>query len=178
MLENDLVKCTSTSTSNWAGNIKRCLESCGFQDVWTDGVVNEASFLSLFKRKMVERFQEEWHTKIFNSDRFATYRIFKLLHGAEKYLNDITIKKFRDALVRLRFGINELKVNKRYESQNIVNENCAFCPGFLEDETHFLFHCLVYTSIRQKYIAEFTDQEVPPLLKTLLKFRLVLFLGK
>ena len=116
---------------------------------------------------MLERFQEEKHTKIFNSDRFVTYRIFKLLHGAEKYLNDITIKKFRDALVRLRFGIKELKVNKRYESQNIVNKNCAFCPGFLEDETHFLFHCPVYTAIRQQYIAEFTDQEVPPLLKTL-----------
>ena len=91
MLENDLVKCTSISTSNWARNIKYCLESYGFQDVWTDGVVNETSFLSLFKRKMVERFQEEWHTKIFNSDIFAMYRIFKLLHRAEKYLDDITI---------------------------------------------------------------------------------------
>ena len=70
---------------------------------------------------------------------------------------------------RLRFGINELRVNKRYESQNIVNKNCAFCPGFLEDEIHFLFHCPVYTTIRQKYIAEFTNQEVPPLLKTLLE---------
>ena len=91
MLENDLDMNTSTSTSNWAGNIKHCLESYGFQDIWTDGAVNEASFPSLFKRKMVERFKVEWHTKIFNSDRFATYRIFKLLHGAEKYLNDITI---------------------------------------------------------------------------------------
>ena len=118
---------------------------------------------------MLERFQEEKHTKIFNSDRFVTYRIFKLLHGAEKYLNDITIKTFRDALVTLRYWINEVKVNKRCESQNIVNQNCAFCPGFLEDETNFLFHCPVYTTIRQKYIAEFIDQEVPPLLKTLLE---------
>ena len=118
---------------------------------------------------MVERFQEEWHTKIFNSDRFATYRIFKLLHGAEKYLNDITIKKFRDALVRLRFAINEIKLNERYESQNIVNKNCTICPDILEDETHFLFHYPVYTAIRQKYIAKFSDQEVPPLLKTLLE---------
>ena len=53
MLENDLVKCTSTSTSNWAGNIKHCQESYGFQDVWTDGVVNEASFLSLFLKKSI-----------------------------------------------------------------------------------------------------------------------------
>ena len=40
MLENDLDMYTSTSTSNWAGNIKHCLESYGFQDLWTDGAVN------------------------------------------------------------------------------------------------------------------------------------------
>ena len=31
ILENDLGKYTSTCTSNWAGNIKHCLESYGFQ---------------------------------------------------------------------------------------------------------------------------------------------------
>ena len=51
----------------------------------------------------------------------------------------------------------------------IVNKNSTFCPGILEDETHFLFRCPVYTTIRQKYIAEFIDQEVPPLLKTFLE---------
>ena len=99
---------------------------------------------------MVERFQEEWHTKISNSDRFSTYRSFKSIHVAEKYLNDITIKKFRDTLIRLRFGINELKVNKRYGSDNVTNKNCSFCPGPLEDESHFLYHCPVYSAIRQK----------------------------
>ena len=123
MLENDIDMYTSTSTSNWAGDIKQCLESYGFQDVWTVGAVNEASFLSLFKRKMVERFQEEWHTKIFNSDRFATYSIYSS-HFTEQN-NTSTIKKFQDASVRLRFGIDEIKVNKRYESQNIANKNCT-----------------------------------------------------
>ena len=106
---------------------------------------------------MVERFQEEWHTKISNSARFSTYCSFKSIHAAEKYLNDITIKKFRDTLIRLRFGINELKVNKHYGSDNVTNKNCSFCAGLLEDESHFLFHCPVYSAIRQKYIAEFTE---------------------
>ena len=116
---------------------------------------------------MVERFQEEWHTKISNSDRFSTYRSFKSIHVAEKYLNDITIKTFRDTLIRLRFGINELKVNKRYGSDNVTNKNCSFCPGLLEDESHFLFHCPVYPAIRLKYIAEFT--EMPRTLNQLLE---------
>ena len=115
---------------------------------------NETAFLSAFKCKMIEGFQQEWYSKVSSSERFATYCTFKSSHVAETYLNDITIKKkFRDALVRLRFGINELRVNKRYESENIVNKDCAFCPGILEDETHFLFHCPLYSSIRHKHIS-------------------------
>ena len=66
-------------------------------------------------------------------------------------------------------GINELRVNKGYESENTVNKDCAFCPGSLEDETQFLFHCLLYSSIRHKHIAEFMDQEALPTLKVLLE---------
>ena len=70
-------------------------------------------------------------------------------------------------MIRLRFGINELKVNKRYGSDNVTNKNCSFCPGLVEDESHFLFHCPVYSAIRQKYIAEFT--EMPRTLNQLLE---------
>ena len=59
--------------------------------------------------------------------------------------------------------MNELKVNKRYGSDNVTNKNCSF----LEDESHFLLHCPVYSAIRQKYIAEFT--EMPQALNQLLE---------
>ena len=66
---------------------------------------------------MIQRFKLEWSTKILNSDRFATYLLFKSVHQAEKYLNDITVKKFRDTLIRLRLGINELGVSKRFQPE-------------------------------------------------------------
>ena len=119
---------------------------------------------------MIERFQQEWYSKMSSSEIFAIYCTFKSSHVAETYLDDITIRRFRGALVRLRFGINELRrVNKRYECENIVNKECAFCPGILEDETHFLFHCPLYSSIRHKHIAEFMAQEALPTLKVLLE---------
>ena len=85
---------------------------------------------------MIQRFKLEWSTKISNSDRFATYLLFKSVHQAEKYLNDITIKIFKDTLIRLRLGINELGVNKRFQPEN-ATKTCPFCPGVLEDELHF-----------------------------------------
>ena len=42
-------------------------------------------------------------------------------------------------------------MSKRYESENIVNKECGLCPGILEDKTHFLFHCPLYSSIRHKH---------------------------
>ena len=107
--------------------------------------------------------QKKKKKKKSNSDRFSTYRRVKSIHVAEKYLNDITITKFRDTLIRLCFGINELKVNERYGSDNVTNKNCSF----LEDESHFLLHCPVYSAIRHKYIAEFT--EMPHTLNQLLE---------
>ena len=81
---------------------------------------------------------------------------------SETYLNDITIKKkLRDALVRLRFGINELRVNKRYESENIVNKDCATNLKTLLTKTvlsvqpfsktkrtsYFIVHCILQLDI-------------------------------
>jgi hypothetical protein len=164
MLQND-IETNHSIKHNWAGDIKACLDSYGFHTTWTNGVGNEAAFLALFKRKMLDRFQQEWCTKISNSERFATYRIFKSVHNVERYLNDITIKKFRDSLVRMRLGLNELNVNKRYQS-DAVSKDCVFCPQILEDEYHFLFSCPVYADIRYKHIAEFFDCDPETALKS------------
>ena len=138
MLKNSLDTNTTHKNRNWAGSIKDCLESHGFHAVWTDGrVENEKAFLSAFKKRMIERFKQEWFDKISESERFSTYFSFKTVHQLETYLNnDITIKKFRDTLIRLRLGVNDLGVNKRFLCDSFVNKNCPFCPDILEDESH------------------------------------------
>ena len=86
-------------SSDWARNIKNCLKTNGFQDVWTEGRVNhEAAFLSPLRQQMI-RFKQEWSTKISNSDIFSTYRLFKSVHQPDNYHNDITVNTFRDTLI-------------------------------------------------------------------------------
>ena len=106
---------------------------------------------------MIGRFREEWYSKISTSDRFSAYQVFKVTHQKEKYLDSITIKKFRDALLKLRLGICEIGVNERYQPTNIVSPNCPFCKNNLENEYHFLFNFPLYSDIRLKYIPTFTD---------------------
>ena len=73
-------------------------------------------FFSPSGKKMIERFELERSAKISDSDRFSTYHIFKSVLQAGKYFNDITIKKFRDTLIRLRLGINEMGLNKLFST--------------------------------------------------------------
>ena len=100
----------------------------------------------------MERFKQEWFTKISESERCPTYFSFKTVHQLETYLNAITIKKFRNTLIRLRLGINDLGVNKRFLCDSFVNKNCPLCPDILEDESHFLFCCPTY-DVRRKYLS-------------------------
>ena len=84
MLQNDL-EANHYINYNWAGAIKACLDSYGLHTSWTGGVAgNQAAFLPLFKRTMLDRFQREWGTNMSNSDRFATYRSLKASHNIEK----------------------------------------------------------------------------------------------
>ena len=55
---------------------------------------------------------------------------------------------FRDTLTRLKLGINDLGVKKRFLCDSFVNENWPFCPDILEDESHFLFCCPAYDDVR------------------------------
>ena len=148
---------------NWACSIKRCLDVCGFSYVWLNGgVVHEKAFLRAFRQRLIDCHKQEWFSKIMESDRFSTYCSFKSLLQPERYLTYITINKFRNIFVKLRLGIIDLNVNKRY---NAVPNMCPFCPS-VENELHFLLHCPKYQELREKYILKyFTDKvHVPPLM--------------
>eukprot|EP00745_Piridium_sociabile_P018413 TRINITY_DN27645_c0_g1_i3.p1 TRINITY_DN27645_c0_g1~~TRINITY_DN27645_c0_g1_i3.p1 ORF type:complete len:295 (+),score=15.40 TRINITY_DN27645_c0_g1_i3:814-1698(+) len=125
---------SNSKVAGWLQGIKDCLVSHGFQDVWSQGrIQNEKAFLLSLKVKMIAEFKQEWERKITSSERFTVYRTFKHNHQPERYLNDLLIKKFRDSLIRLRLGLNELGINKRYQQEIPNNHMCPFCHNTLED---------------------------------------------
>ena len=66
----------------------------------------------------------------------------------------ITIKKFRDILIRLWLEIIELGDNKRFKCDSFVIKNCSPCQNILEDKPHLLFCSPAYADIRRKYLWE------------------------
>ena len=146
--------------ADWYAGVRKCVTENGFISIWENGgTVNEKEFLKNLKESLIRTFQAEWQERIQTSDRFAFYWTFKRQCYQESYLNDITIKKFRDAVIRFRMGLNSLKINKRYNS-TFENKLCPFCPTRDEDENHFMFICPEYEDIREKYLSKHFDLEM------------------
>ena len=146
--------------TDWYAGVSKCVTENGFISIWENGgTVNEKEFLKNLKESLIITFQAEWQERIQTSDRFAFYWTFKRQCYQESYLNDITIKKFRDAVIRFRMGLNSLKINKRYNS-TFENKLCPFCPTRDEDENHFMFICPEYEDIREKYLSKHFDLEM------------------
>jgi len=141
---------------NWAKTVEECLCKMGFGYVWKNGGnINENGFVQSLKQRLRDCYRQEWHSRIGNSDRFIMYGSFKSVLEAERYLNNVNIKKFRDAFIRFRFGINELRANRRFQKEQDNENQCPFCTNVVENEEHFLLHCYLYDDIRSKYLKSY-----------------------
>ena len=85
------------------------------------------------------------------------YRTFKDTIQTEDYLCHLNIKKFRDVFVRFRMGINELKNNVHNRAETDSDKSCPFCTA-VEDEKHFLVHCPMYNSLRERYTSPYLQR--------------------
>ena len=145
-----LLNSTIKSGRNWAESIKHCLCRLGFGYAWLNsGVGDEKRFLTQLKQRLKDCQVQDWVAKNTSSERYLWYATFKRSFGLEEYINGVEIKKFRDVLIRFRFGINDLNNNKRY--CGITNTNCPWCDE-CENEQHFLIKCPVYNAVREKFL--------------------------
>ena len=82
------------------------------------------------------------------STRFDMYILLKTSVRYETYLDFVRVKCFRDALIRFRLGITELKTHKHIYILHVADNNCPFCEAVEENEYHFLFRCEKCETVR------------------------------
>ena len=146
---------TRPTKHNWASLIKSTLALLVYHYVWqAQGVGNSKAFLSELKQRLSDNFQQNWHERLSNSTR-ATFYINISSFNFQSYLNVVNIRKFRQALTKLRVSSHRLEIEAgRWTKPQITpreNRLCKQC-NVLEDEFHFLFECSLYSNIRQQNI--------------------------
>ena len=87
-----------------------------------------------------------------------TYALFKKEKGLERYLTDIKNISVRTKVTKFRLSNHKLMIEVG-RHQGIEDEKqrfCPFCPQDVENESHFLFSCPVYTFQRNTLLDPIT----------------------
>ena len=90
----------------WTYRVKELLCRNRFGDVWLQQNVEHLNrFVSIFKQRLLDQFQQDWIDSITSTERFQFYSNFKHSIHAEKYIDFIQLRCFR-----VIFGISPISV--------------------------------------------------------------------
>jgi len=143
---------------NWVSKVKGVLSKLGFYEVWLQqGAGNTNVFLSLVKQRISDIYIQEINDNLHTSSRALLYRnLFD--NNLAKYLDIITVRKYRIALSRLRVSSHRLAIEsgrwRKPESVPFDQRVCSLC-NVLEDEFHFVLKCEKYNELRSRYIKKY-----------------------
>ena len=119
---------------------------------------------------LFDEYKNNWKIKVQQKPKLRTYRLFKTDFGPEKYLFLNLPKHKRSILAQYRLGILPLNIETgRYKNvtddkgharkQKPEERLCTLCSlGIMEDESHFLFDCECYGSIRDTLLSNIISQ--------------------
>lgn len=140
--------------SNWATSVKNILQQNGFGYVWLQqGVLNVNRFISSITQRLRDQYVQEWSMIISDSSKLETYTQYKVNFTHELYLSCVTVRKFRNALAKLRSSSHDLEIEKgRYTNVQREDRKCRICNTVVESEYHFLLKCPAYMELRQRYL--------------------------
>ena len=117
---------------------------------------DEKLFMLILKQRLNDNFMQTWNAEFNQSTRALFYRSISNFKY-QYYLDVVTVKKFRNALARLRVGSHRLEVEVgRWNRHRVeyAERKCRICNK-LEDEYHFIFECAIYEDLRRYYIPRY-----------------------
>ena len=99
------------------------------------------------KARVREEFDIAWKTQLESYSKSVTFQTFKDKVKFEPYLEEIKNRSHRVAMTKFRLSDHCLMIEKGRHRRPIIPRDqryCPFCPGQIEDETHFLTQCIGY----------------------------------
>ncbi len=143
---------------NWASLVRNLLNELGFGFAWiAQGVGDTDQFMNIIRQRLHDNFVQCWSHRLNESTRALFYRSICTFEY-QLYLDNITVRKFRVSLTKLRVSSHRLEIEAgrwhKPVSKPFDQRKCMIC-NVLEDEFHFLMICPMYTELRRIYIHSF-----------------------
>ena len=103
----EMLRCDSDNNvtyggKNWAHQVKLVLQEIGLNYFWLfqNDIVDHISILHI-KQRLFDAFYQSWYSDINNSRKLEAYCLFKHSFNREKYLDTVTVVKYRIALTKI-----------------------------------------------------------------------------
>ena len=159
MLRTDVANGNTYNKMNWAAQIKNILDNSGLSEIWLYQDTISIDF-DVIRYRILDVYKQNWHTRIFNSNRLPSYILYKDSLAMETYLETIHVDKFRVSLSKCRLSSHDLAIEKgRYNNINRENRLCTYCNmNVIENEFHFLLVCPKYRHLKCKYFKPYFCQ--------------------
>ena len=136
--------------------IKNVLVENGFQYVWVNPwSVNQKSFLTEFKQRLIDNFVQSFHSDLRNNKVLTLYSLIKIDFLCSAYLNIIRNQSLRCFLAKLRLSSHSLRIETGRHGNVRVDRSlriCTFCDSQeVEDEFHCVLTCNRYTDLENVF---------------------------
>ena len=161
---NSLHELSEHGQQNWCSVVKCILTELGYSEAWNTQEMNERELFAL-KEKIYKGHMDKCLENINDSERnpkLRTYKLFKTEFKLETHLTYPQNVNHMLALTKFRISSHNLHIETgRYTRpmKTPVSERvCLYCSdGTIEDEMHFVLHCIFYVEERHKLIEACTE---------------------
>ena len=135
---------------------KHVLDSTGYSYIWLNQTHTASNSIhTMIKERLVDQFNQDWHSRLNNSSKGKMYSYFKDDIAFESYLTSLP-QALRISMVHYRTGNHRLPVEVgRWKQAHVAHENrtCNLCTSNdIGDEMHYLLFCSHFTSTRLRFI--------------------------
>lgn len=97
----------------WVSSVKKLLCENGFNEVFENpSLVNESTFVYIFKQRLCDCFVQEWYNSKSSNSMLLLYNHVKETFGYENYL-DIYAIRSQNCLARFRVSAHSLRIKNR-----------------------------------------------------------------
>jgi hypothetical protein len=137
--------------SCWVTKVRLFLCQSGFSYVWlSQDAQTVKCVLPYLKQRLIDNFVQEWEACMRNSERYCIYRTLKDDFFCANRIFHLDTYCYRKAFCQLRMDVLPINAHLYRYSSILGATLCPWCPQCVEDGSHFLKDCTLYSDLRRK----------------------------
>ena len=99
-----------------------------------------------------------WKREMDGQSKLRVYKQIKHTFEPEPYVTSTMSKSSRSFIAQLRSGTLPLMIEiGRFQQKDPGERMCPICNDTVEDELHFVFHCPLYATLREGFVAHIRE---------------------